>query len=174
MTIIELMVASTILLLALLSFTKVIVFSTGTTEVQHDVMMAREATRQAIETIQSAEFSDIFALYNSDPTDDPEGYGTGPGDGISVDGLTPPSGTTATTVGQIVFPAIFDDAGDLQIREDYVDAALGMPRDLNGDGVIDSEDHSDDYQLLPVRVLVEWEGKSGTARLEVRTLLADY
>ena len=51
---------------------------------------------------------------------------------------------------------------------------MGMPRDLDGDGVIDALDHSGDYRLLPVLVRVAWRGSSGPAKLEFRTMLADY
>jgi len=62
----------------------------------------------------------------------------------------------------------------LQLREDVVDNALGMPRDLNGDGVVDTNDHSLDYRLLPVRIRFDWTGKGGRSTLEIKTLLADY
>ena len=51
------------------------------------------------------------------------------------------------------------------------DASLGMPRDLNGDGVIDSEDHAGDYVLLPVKVRVNWRGITGDRSFEVCTVL---
>lgn len=172
MTVIELMVAFSLLFLALLGFTKVIVFSTKTTDVQHDSILAREAARETIEILQAAEFSDLFALYNVDDTDDPGGFGTAPGADVEVNGLVTAAGSAV--VGRIMFPTLVDDTGDLQVREDVNDPALGMPRDLNGDGVIDSDDHSHDYLLLPVRVTFEWEGKAGPAELELRTLLADY
>ena len=50
---------------------------------------------------------------------------------------------------------------------------LGTPRDLNGDGDVDQEDHSGDYQLLPVVVRVRWAGSSGFERVELKSMLAD-
>ena len=46
--------------------------------------------------------------------------------------------------------------GPAVLREDWVDAAFGLPQDLNGDGVIDAADHSDDYLILPVVVRFLW------------------
>lgn len=59
------------------------------------------------------------------------------------------------------------------LREDYVDANLGMPRDLNGDSIIDNKDHSEDYILLPVQIRVEWQGTSGRRWLDVYSMLTD-
>jgi hypothetical protein len=55
------------------------------------------------------------------------------------------------------------------LREDYVDAALEMPHDLNGDGAIDSLDHRGDYRILPVTVTVEWQSPRGPSRFVYRT-----
>jgi hypothetical protein len=57
------------------------------------------------------------------------------------------------------------------LREDVVDAALGMPRDLSGDGVVDGLNHAGDYSILPVRVRVEWSGARGDETFELETIL---
>ena len=61
-----------------------------------------------------------------------------------------------------------------ELREDYQDADWGMPRDLTGDSIIDAENHAHSYILLPVRVLIEWQGRVGPRRYEVLTMLADF
>ena len=48
-----------------------------------------------------------------------------------------------------------------------------MPRDLDGDNGVDGFDHEGDYRLLPVLLRLEWQGRSGTRRAEIRTMLAD-
>jgi hypothetical protein len=58
-----------------------------------------------------------------------------------------------------------------QLREDVVDAGLGMPRDLDGDGVIDGADHEANYTLLPIRVRVQWRGVSGVRTFDLETVL---
>ena len=62
--------------------------------------------------------------------------------------------------------------GVWQLREDVVDASVGMPRDLNADGAVDAFDHADDYVLLPVSVRLEWRDASGDRNVEVDILLA--
>jgi type II secretory pathway pseudopilin PulG len=174
MTLIEVMIAFALLSVALLGFVKVVVFSTSNTDTQRESTTAKEAARQAIEMLQAQDFREVFLLYNDDPNDDPGGPGTAPGSAIDVEGLLPVAGAVNGAVGRIIFPTEVGDMGDVELREDAFDNALGMPRDLNGDGAIDSVDHADDYQLLPVRIRFEWTGKGGRANLEVKTLLADY
>lgn len=59
-----------------------------------------------------------------------------------------------------------------QLREDVEDPELGMPRDLNGDGILTPRDRSEDYQLLPVRVTVEWQSETGPREVTLHTMLA--
>ena len=74
--------------------------------------------------------------------------------------------------GQVIFPTRVGFPGAL--REDVVDAKLGMPRDLDGDGVIDTANHAGNYRLLPVIVRVRWRGATGNASAELRTMLGNY
>jgi hypothetical protein len=48
-----------------------------------------------------------------------------------------------------------------------------MPRDVDLDGVVDVADHSTDYVLLPVRILVRWRGVSGVRELELESVLCE-
>ena len=49
--------------------------------------------------------------------------------------------------------------------------ALGMPRDLDGQGGIDAQDHSNDYCILPVTVRLEWRGAAGDSQLDLHMVL---
>ena len=54
---------------------------------------------------------------------------------------------------------------------------LGMPRDLNNDGIVDAQDHAHDCILLPVKVRLEWKskcGRHGKRSLEIYSMLANY
>ena len=46
-----------------------------------------------------------------------------------------------------------------------------MPRDLNGDGVIDKENHAKDFLVLPVKVRVRWRGVTGDRTIVMCSLL---
>jgi hypothetical protein len=91
-----------------------------------------------------------------------------PGNSFAVHGLSPQSGDADGCAGAIQFPG-----NGLKLREDGSDAELGMPRDLDGDGLTDATDHAGDYRLLPVRVVISWHGKTGNSSLELVTVLTD-
>jgi len=114
---------------------------------------ALDAAHDMIERIQGETFNEVFARYNANPADDPGGAGTAPGNGFAVFGLNPQAGDPDGLVGEIFFPG-----NGTQLREDVVDRELGMPRDLNGDGFVDGNDHAMNYEVIPVRVRIRWFG----------------
>ncbi len=116
--------------------------------------IAAEAARSQLEEMRNHPFSQVFALYNDTPLDDPGGAGTAPGSCFSVQDLAPTS--AGACIGRITFPAL-----DSQLREDLVDENLSTPRDLNGDGAVDEANHAADFILLPIRVTVEWMPTAG-------------
>jgi len=145
-----------VLVVALLAFMQSINASMKLTETNREAALALDGVREAIETLQGVEeFSAVFGLYG----------GAG---GFAIEGLSPADGDADGLVGEIVFPTV---GGEL--REHLEDEKLGMPRDLNGDGDIDFENHSDDYRLLPVLVRARWKGSGGERFMEISTLLAD-
>ena len=60
------------------------------------------------------------------------------------------------------------------LREDVDFPALGMPRDLNGDNIVDDEDHRGDYVLLPVCIRIRWNGRAGEREFTLTTMLTDF
>jgi len=169
MTLIEVMLALTILAVAVLAFSQALIATSRSTATTREMALAEQAVRQVVESMHAAEFAEVFALYDSSAANDPDGAGTAPGQDFDVPGLDALSGDGDGMVGEVVFP----EGAPGVLREDLAQVELGMPRDLNGDG-IDANDHSGDYQLLPVLVRVRWRGANGTAKLEVKTILASY
>lgn len=162
--------ALSIMIFAVLAFTQALVSSSKSAAITRELALAEHAARQVVETLQAAEFENVFELYDSDPGNDPDGPGTGPGNSFEVTGLDTLVDDADGAAGEIVFP----EGAPGVLREDIQLPVLGMPRDLNGDGGTDGLDHSDDFQMLPVLVRVAWRGSSGPATLEVKTILADY
>jgi hypothetical protein len=97
--------------------------------------------------------------------------GPAPGPDFAVPGLDPLADDLDGRVGKIVLPEL-DTGSGVELREDLDMPELGMPRDLNGDGIVDSADHSGDYRVLPVLLRLDWSGRSGNRHTVVRTILA--
>lgn len=212
-TLLEVMIVLTILVFVVSVFHGIIVAGSGLQETNRQNAIAAEGARIVVERMRNEDFRDVFALFNADPEDDPDGPGTGFGHRFAVEGLRPVEGSPDGLHGEIVFPALLvevdDEAGEggatgggtvggsllgggttggLQLLggaqtatvwewhllETFEDERLGMPRDLNGDSIIDDLDHSQDYIILPVRVRVEWQGNHGSRSLEICTMLVDF
>lgn len=165
MTLTEIVIAMGILAIALLGLVGGIMTAQRTNEASRELTLAMNAAREKEEEMRSRTFSEIYALYNANPADDPGGAGTAPGATFAVQGLLPVAGSTAC--GRIVFP---EGSGGF-LAENVVDAKLGMPRDLNGDGVVDAGNRSSDYGMLPVRIVIRWRGIYGDAEFEISTIL---
>jgi hypothetical protein len=136
--------------------------------------LADEAARALAARMQIQAFEGLFFLYNAFPDDDPAGPGTAPGAAFDVLGLAPRADDPDGRVGRIVFPSVELPDGSQALREDVVDERLGMGedgRDLNNDG--DRVDQlTDDYVLLPARLIVEWTGAGGDRLYELDLVLA--
>lgn len=159
MTVIELLVTMTILAVAL-QMTAAALINTGRVEPQQrETSLAMDAARSMSELLRSSDPVHMFALYNDDPADDPGGAGTGFGANFAVPGLVALEDDVDGFVGRVEFPSI---AGEL--REDFEDRDLGMPRDLDLDGEIDDLDHAADFHVLPYRLVVEWRSQSRQER----------
>jgi hypothetical protein len=138
-----------------------------------ETAVAAEVAHGVLEQLESFEqHSALFALHNAAPDDDPPGLA--PLDGFVLNGFAVPRlgairGDLDGLVGEVIFPV---DVATGELREDLAIPELGLPRDLNGDALIDGNDHSGDYVLLPVLVRLRWESCGHVRTHEVRTLLS--
>jgi type II secretory pathway pseudopilin PulG len=172
LTLIELMVGIVILLIGVLGFVRSLVSIGSSSQKQRELARATQAARDVMERIGAEAFPEAFRRFNSDPADDPGGPGTAPGSNFAVAGLSALPGDPDGFPGEVLFPTF--DLAPSQLREDVTIADLGMPHDLNGDGVIDSNNHALDYKLLPVIVRVRWRTASGAGTYELKSMLAGY
>ena len=131
--------------------------------------IAYTAAQTMLEEMQAQEFNEVFARYNDDASDDPAGVI--PGADFDVAGLDAQQADADGIVGRVEFPT--KPGEPTALYENLVDDSFGFPRDLNADGDVDVADidRSDDYDLLPVRVVIEWRGRSGNRRVELETVL---
>lgn len=171
-TMLEMSVAVLIAMIAMAGMAHSVVAAMSVSGANRETALASAGLRQAMETLQGTEeFAEIFARFNSEPSDDPGGAGTAPGANFVIAGLSSQVGDADGFVGEIEFPVRSPAPGTLILVEDIDDPALGMPRDLNGDGGIDGADHASDYTLLPVLVRARWSGVNGNRTMEVRGFL---
>ena len=167
-TLVELLIVLVIMTITLGLLSRLLASTASIGPIHRETSRAVEAARDVIEQMHNMPFREVFARYNDDPSDDPDGPGTAPGNRFSVDGLEPQVGDPLGLEGEVVFPAV-----DGQLREDVTDSSLGFPRDINADGVVDDEDHASDCIVLPLVVRIRWTGHSGDRSFEMFTMLAD-
>jgi len=167
-SLLEVVIAMSVFVIGSGAILSTLIVGTSLRESTRETAMAVEAAQSAVERMGGADFSELFASFNSNPLDDPGAAGTAQGSSFAVPGLDAQEGDVDGLPGEIFFP------GDGTIlREDWNDQPLGMPRDLNGDGVIDALDHSLDYSNLAVRVRIVWWGSSGDREITIFTTFAD-
>jgi type II secretory pathway pseudopilin PulG len=168
------MVAVVVLVLAIVGIVGSMLSSMALTRVNRETAIAQQAARRMIEEITGTPTSQAFVVYNGNPNDaQDQALELGDiGPNFAVQGLQAQDGDPDGMCGRIVFPVV-NVGGFEQLREDVVDAGLGMPRDLDNDGVeLELDDMSDSYVVLPVRVLVEWRGVSGNRQIELETMMS--
>jgi hypothetical protein len=163
---IETSIAAAVLTIAVCGLSGSVVSAIALNRVNRETALAEAAVRGVMEQVTGVQFAEAFARFNADAGDNP-GLGLSPGATFDVAGLR---GDGGALPGSITFPTI-DDGGGPELREDTDDPALGMPRDLNGDAIIDAADHAGNYRVLPVRVTVTWRGVSGLRTLTLESML---
>jgi type II secretory pathway pseudopilin PulG len=171
LTLVELMVAFTVLIIGVLGYLQAIVLSCMASQTAREQALAAETARGVMERIKASTLQDVFAIYNTNPNDDPAGPGTGFGPNFLVGSLRAAPNDADGLPGEVLFPTAPGNPNDL--RENVVDARFGTPRDLNGNGAVDALNHANDYQLLPIVVRVRWQGKAGISNYQVKTLLVE-
>ena len=158
MSLIEVLCATAVLMVAALGFSRAMVASMHLADATREHTLAAQAARDKLEELQDADFAQLFALYGS---------GTTPGPDFAVEGLTSVADDEDGLCGEIEFPST-----DGKLFEKLARPDLGMPRDLDGSGGLDEDDHALDYALLPVRILVRWRTDGGPSQVEVKSFLA--
>lgn len=155
-SLVETAMALAVVAVAAMTALSVLIASLELDATNRETKAAFDAARIRLETVRAEPFDRVVRSFNADPADDPDGAGTAAGAAFAVPTL-PALATGTTTHGEVLLPV---DGGG-RIREDLTVPELGLPRDLNGDGVVDSADHTADAIVLPVAVRVRWSGATG-------------
>jgi type II secretory pathway pseudopilin PulG len=167
-SLVEVTVLALLLLVAVGGLSGAVLSSLKLARTSEESALADEAVRAQAAAMQTMGFNLIFASYNAAPA-------AVPGAAFDVRGLTPQEGDPDGRVGRIVFPVVELPGGVQALREDVVEPRLGMTAplfmDLNNDGDA-VDDVTNDYTLLPVRLIVEWTGAGGNRSYELDLLLS--
>lgn len=172
-TLVDVMAAAVVLAVAMSGLAGSLLSAMALSRVNRETALATAAAQRLVEEAQGVPFAETFAVYNGDATDDLGLTVAARGANFAVPGLEPQDGDADGQCGRVMFPVGAILGVGEELREDALDARLGMPRDLDLDGVIDAADHAGDYALLPLRVRIEWRGVSGARRLDFETVLCE-
>jgi type II secretory pathway pseudopilin PulG len=170
MSLLEIMIAMSILSLTFLAMLSLITSSSRVQDEAGERTLAYNAARRVVEEMRALPLAEVYRRYNSATSDNLAG--ANPGDAFTVDGL--PKGVGGGTQGRVLFP---EGATAGTLSESPADpllaADLGMPKDLNRNGS-STETGLTSYHILPVKVEVEWVLPAGkTGRVQVVTYLSE-
>ena len=153
-TLLEVTLAMSVLVIAMMAVSATALRAHALRRENHDRSVAENAVRMIAERIQS-----VARIARSDPAGWAQNVvaalnpGGQIGNTFALPELTPLDG--AASVGSI--SVITNETA----TDDALKAELGMPRDLDGDGVVASADVGHTARLLPVIVRARWKGVSG-------------
>ncbi len=176
MTLIEVIVALPIVLVALGMFLQMLTAGLAVRSTSGETWAASCAAQDVLERMRNTPFRELFREYNADPMDDVGGVATGPGNLFEVEGLKPTRMDEDGFVGEVILPFLnvgSESTPIWHVREDQVNEQLGTPRDLNSDALIDAFDHSQDFSILPITVRVRWHGRWGPRTFTLSTVLSE-
>ena len=176
LTMVELSVVLVVLLVAVSIYSNTLAATARQRVMHRESALAADAARTMLERMLDTPFAERYALFNTDPLDDPDGPGSAPGSRFAVPGLPSLPGVAGGLAGSIRFPAVnvgTSAAPAWQLREDVADSALSMPRDLDSDFRVDALDHAGDYTRLPVEVRVDWQGRVGAQGYRLISLMVE-
>lgn len=165
MTLVEVLISMVVLLVAVGGTLGTISGHLVLGDSARETALAYQEAQRLVETMKAEPFRQVFARYNDLPDDDPDA--SAPGAHFGVSSLAPWATDGDGRVGRVLFPV--DSTAPGELREDL--EFNGRTLDLDADGSSDARDHSDDYAVLPVRIRVEWKGRSGNRFVELQTLL---
>ncbi len=167
LTLLELVIASTVLAMTMLAVSALILRANSLRRVAEENQAARNAlssitdqVRAASVTAASSDLGWSAALVAALQD------GGDLGNRFAVAGLNPLDGQLTVADVLVVTDETATD-GDLGLD-------LGMPRDLNGDGIADLADVGATARLLPIVLTLRWSGVSGDRELPHGFFVSSY
>jgi len=161
-SLIEIAVAGSILAIALAGLAAAYTTFTKLNALNGERMIAANAAREMFEELKQTRFGDLVNTYG--PNSPSHGN-------FAVTALTVRAADQDRMVGRIT----------LHTSEAENFPALGLPRDLDANGAVNSPsgnglspDVSTTYALLPVTIWIEWANGKDDAQFELNQILVSY
>lgn len=186
MLLLEVVLALVVIAVATLSSASMTLSGSNLNKANIAAADATDVLRQLVEELEGHPFEEVYARFNADPADDPDGVGTARGNQFTLlpayrRALLDVPGTAATSDArtaprhmpfdvEVFFPE--DENG---LLSELVIAPLWGTAgwDIDGDGTAGTAgDRSADYKLLPVAIRVTWTDPGGIHMLQVVRLLS--
>jgi len=164
---VELLIAMSALIVAMLAHAGLTVSTHAQNSLNQERRLALEGLRGQLDRMRTVEFKHAFATFDTVTTNDPPGA-VGPN--FAIAGLNPSPSDGDGFVGRVIFPVAppaSDPSAPPVLREDVVNAEMGMPADLDGDGVVDDQPKDEGYLYLPVIVEARWRSIVGEQRMHI-------
>lgn len=165
LTLLELVIAMSIVAFALFGLVSVIAFTTRSNLATKQRVLAMRAAERKVEQMGSATFENIFTNYNNTTA----GFGVD-----SVEGLDyiPSAGASNKQIVFVSFPVTSGQLDETKTGAflDNRNAAGAVTNiDLNGDGDnVDAALNVTNVKIIPVQVAVRWKGVMGASELIYR------
>ncbi len=157
-TLIEAVVVMSILLMGLLALTSTSVSVHALRESDRERRLANNALDSIVEDVKRIAYDQVGSEPNwSQNLVNSFSPGGNPGPGFEVNGLTPRAGEPFVVT--VTIPV------DETMTDQELAVTLGMPRDLDNDGLVDNANVVGTATVLPVIVRVRWTGSSGDREL---------
>lgn len=165
-TLVEVSVSIAVLVLGVLGMLASVTTGDRLILENRETRQAFVAAQTMFAELQAQPIETVFQRYNGTNADDPGGV-TSPGSTFTACGLARFTTDGGEASGVLRFPS----SNGNQLREDLDDPTLGMPRDLDGDGVISHAPLTKTPLVLPVAISVRWQTSKGPREVEVRKFL---
>ncbi len=156
-TLIEVAIVGSVLTIGLMAMALTSVASSSLQRTSQEVNQAENTVRAITSLVQSV--SETAKSANggwSQTLVDSFQPGATPGRSLPSRQLKAADGTPATVTVLVITDETQTDA--------QLGVQMGMPRDLDGDNVVDNTDVSASATMLPVVIQLQWSGVSGTVR----------
>jgi hypothetical protein len=166
-TLLDTLIGASVLVIAILAHSSTVISSHRLNTNAEDHSLAMETLTRFVERLRAdPDWKGLYSRLRPRSAENPSDTGLVH---LSQDTSLPtfaatsyyPDFTVPTRLGTLTVlvqvPATLLPTGVEGLREDAIAPRYGLPTDLNGDGVVDSDARDDDYRALPIVVRVRWK-----------------